>query len=136
MSWEDILKRKLTVNDAVKEIGSVLIGYENVDKESTRELLYNYQNHEIKDIYDFLDFEPDSTSVVIKPSTFEYRIQCNVYDEDRKENYTGILFSTYLDADTEETEEFMGLVSKLSFIEELEDAKEYLTPMSDEDFYW
>ena len=133
MSWQTILKNKLTVNDAAIEIGSVLLGYENVDKESTGELLYDYQYHEIKDIYDTLSFEPHSTSVVTKPSTYEYTIQCNVYDEDKKENYTGLLFSTYLNADTDETLEFMELLGRLSFRNELEDAKEFMTSRYDFD---
>ena len=82
MSWENILKKKLTVNDAVIEIGSVLLGYENVDKESTGELLYDYQYHEIKDIYDDLSLD-SATGIVSKPNTYQYTIQCNVYDEDK-----------------------------------------------------
>jgi|3_EtaG_2_1085321.scaffolds.fasta_scaffold110216_2 hypothetical protein len=133
MSWQDVLKKKLIVNDVVNEIGSVLVGYENMDKESTAELLYDYQYHEIKDIYDTLEFEPHSTSVVTKPSTYEYMIQCNVYDEKRKENYTGVLFSTYLDADTDETEEFIQLLERLSFKDELKDAKEFMESRYDFD---
>ena len=125
MSWTAILKKKLTVNDAVIEIGSVLLGYENVDKESTGELLYDYQYHEIKDIYDNLSLD-SATDIVSKPNTYEYTIQCNVYDEDRKENYTGVLFSTYLDADTDEVAEFMDLLEKLSFSDELYEAKEWV----------
>ena len=133
MCWQTILKNKLTVNDAAIEIGSVLLGYENVDKESTGELLYDYQYHEIKDIYDTLSFEPHSTSVVTKPSTYEYTIQCNVYDEERKENYTGILFATYLDDnDNEEIDKFLRRVMELSFNDKLEDAKDFLTPLNDD----
>ena len=134
MTWEDILKRKLIVISAIVEINNDLYGYKNVEIESTRQLLDKYHNHEIKDIYDTLTLDPTDPVEPVKPNTYEYTIQCNVYDEERKANYTGILFSTYLDADTNEAAEFMERVKGLSFIDELEDANQFLTPMSDDIF--
>tara|TARA_R100001463_G_scaffold7961_1_gene25015 strand:+ start:66 stop:467 length:402 start_codon:yes stop_codon:yes gene_type:complete len=129
MSWQDILKRKLTVMEAVVEIDNVLSGYKNVEIESTRYLIDGYRNDEIKDIYDNLSYDSEDAP---KPNTHEYMIQCNVYDEELKENYTGILFATYLDDDTKEMRKFLEKVMKLSFNDELEDAKEFLTPMNDD----
>jgi len=123
MSWEDILKRKLTVMEAVVEINDVLSGYKNVEIEFTRQLIDGYRNHEIKDIYDKFFYDSEDAP---KPNTHEYMIQCNVG------NYTGILFSTYLDDDTKEIDKFLKRVMKLSFNDKLEDAKEFLIPLNDD----
>ena len=123
MSWEDIIKRKLTVIEAVEEINDVLSGYENVEIEFTRQLIDGYRNHEIKDIYDIFFYDDDEAP---KPNTHKYHIQCNVG------NYTGILFATYLDDDTKEIDNFLKRVMKLSFSDKLEDAKDFLTPLNDD----
>ena len=123
MSWEDILKRKLTVMEAVEEINDVLSGYKNVEIESTRQLIEDYRNQEIMGIFDnfyYYDYEAS------KPYTHTYHIQCNVG------GYTGILFATYLDDDTEEIDKFLKTVMKLSFNDKLEDAKEFLTQPNDD----
>lgn len=123
MSWEDILKRKLTVMEAVVEINDVLSGYKNVEIEFTRQLIDDYRNHEIKDIYDNFFYDDDEAP---KPNAHTYNIQCNVG------NYTGILFSTYLVDDTKEIDKFLKRVMKLSFSDKLEDAKDFLTPLNDD----
>ena len=123
MSWENILKRKLTVIEAVEEINDVLSGYKNVEIESTRRLIEGYRNQEIKNIYDiFFDYDDEAP----KPNTHKYHIQCNV------ENYTGILFATYLEDDDTKIDKFLKRVMKLSFSDKLEDAKGFLTPMNDD----
>jgi hypothetical protein len=124
MSWEDILKRNLTVMEAVEEINDVLSGYKNVEIESTRQLIDGYRNQEIKNIYDNFFYDDDEAP---KPNTNTYYIQCNVG------NYTGILFATYLDDnDNEEIDKFLRKVMELSFNDKLEDAKDFLTPLNDD----
>ena len=115
--------------EAVVEINEVLSGYKNVEIESTRQLIDGYRNEEIINIYDRFVYGDDRVPV---ENNNTYYIQCNVYDEDRKENYTGILFATYLDDDTKEVTEFFEKAMKLSFNDELKDAKEWLETMSDE----
>ena len=129
MSWEDILKRKLTVMEAVIEITGVLSGYENVEIESTRQLIDGYRYDEIIDIYDNLSYYDDE---VPKPNNHEYMIQCNVKSKESEEKYTGILFATYLDDDTKEMRKFLEKVMKLSFNDKLEDAKDFLTHPNDD----
>ena len=123
MSWENILKRKLTVMEAVEEIDGVLSGYKNVEIQSTRRLIGDYRDQEIKNIYDIFFYYDDEAP---KPNTHKYHIQCNVG------NYTGILFATYLDDDTKEIDKFLKRVMELSFSDKLEDAKEFLTPLNDD----
>lgn len=123
MSWEGILKRKLTVMEVVAEINDVLSGYKNVEIESTRQLIDGYRDQEIKNIYDIFFYYDDEAP---KPNTHKYHIQCNVGD------YTGILFATYLDDDNEEMNKFMRKVMELSFNDKLEDAKDFLTPPNDD----
>ena len=123
MSWEDILKRKLTVMEAVIEIQGVLSEYKNVETESTRQLIDGYRNQEIMGIFDnfyYYDYEAS------KPNSHTYYIQCNVG------GYTGILFATYLNDDTKEIDKFLKTVMKLSFNDKLEDAKEFLTQPNDD----
>jgi len=122
MSWVDILKRKLTVIEAVEEINNVLSGYKNVEIDFTRQLIDGYRNREIKHIYDIFSDDDDEAP---KPNTHKYHIQCNVGD------YTGTLFATYLDDDTEEMYKFFRRVMQLSFSDKLEDAKDFLTHPND-----
>ena len=121
MSWQDILKEKNPlVMDVVEEINNVLSGYKNVEIESTRQLLNAYRDHEIRDIYDNFSTGPENRRIGL---TYEYMIQCNVYDKERKDKYTGVLFSTYLEDDTNDIDEFFEKVMKLSFYDDLDDAK-------------
>jgi len=126
MSWEDILKRNLTVIEAVGEINDVLSEYENVEIESTRRLSEDYPFQEIKDIYDALfyidKYEPDSGG----KNTVEYVIMCNVG------NSRGILFSTRLDDDTKEMIKFFKKVANLSFIDKLAEVKDFFTSISED----
>jgi len=124
MSWQDILKeKKKLVVDVMEEIHNVLSEYKNVDPESSRQLLYTYRDHEIEDIYDNFSTDPDKENGRVG-LTYEYMIQCNVYDKERKDKYTGVLFSTYLDDDTNEIDEFFEKVMKLSFYDDLDSAKD------------
>ena len=108
--------------EAVVEINEVLSGYKNVEIESTRQLIDGYRNEEIINIYDNFAYGDDQ---VPKQNNHTYYIQCNVGD------YTGVLFATYLD-DTKEVTEFFEKAMKLSFNDELEDAKEWLETMNDD----
>ena len=109
--------------EVVAEINDVLSGYKNVEIESTRQLIDGYRDQEIKNIYDIFFYYDDEAP---KPNTHKYHIQCNVGD------YTGILFATYLDDDTEEIDKFLRKVMELSFNDKLEDAKDFLTPPNDD----
>ena len=129
MSWKKILKRKLTVMEAVVEINDVLSGYKNVEKESWGHVIDGYRNEEIINIYDNFAYGDDQ---VPKQNNHKYYIQCNVYDKEQEEKYTGVLFATHLDKDTKEVTEFFEKAMKLSFNDELEDAKEWLETMNDD----
>lgn len=127
MSWEDILKRKLTVMEAVEEINDVLSGYKNVEIEFTQQLIDGYRNQEIKNIYDNFVYDDDEAP---KPNTDTYYIQCHVGDD--VDYYTGILFATHLDDDTKEIDKFLEKVMRLSFNDKLKDAKDFLTFPNDD----
>ena len=130
MSWEKILKNRGTVREVAKEIGNVLVGYQNEDQFSTFRLLEAYPNQQVVDIYDSVEHFPN---VMFYTITVSVRDKKESARHGRNVNYVGTIFKTGLNQNKEEIDEFMSLIQLLSFKDDLFEARGIVEGRYDED---